>query len=269
MSQAMKRAEMPKGSASILNFRSLEKDYKTLIPLLKKGMRVLDVGCGTGAITIGIAKKIGKTGQAIGLDSSEHLIKEGKGLFELPENLELVVGNLFTYEPTEKFDLIVSARVLQWLNNPKVALEKLKTLLNPGGQISILDYNHEALEWTPEPPKSMQQFYSAFLKWKEEAGMNNRIAEDLPSYFEALGFHSIESISANEVYKKGATNFLPKIGIWTKVAESRGLQMQKDGYVTNELRLQAIEEYNEWIETEAEQMVMKLRDVRGIFKPIK
>jgi len=265
MSKATKRAEMPKGSATVLNYRSLEKDYATLIPLLKEGMRVLDVGCGTGAITLGIAERVGKTGQVIGLDSSEHLIKEGKDLFDLPNNLELMAGDLFSYKPTEKFDLIVSARVLQWLNNPKVALAKLKTLLKTGGQISILDYNHEELEWTPEPPKSMQQFYAAFLKWKKEAGMNNRIAEDLPNYFGELGFHSIESINANEVYQKGKANFLPKIGIWTKVAESRGLQMQRDGYVTNELRVQAIEEYNKWIETDAEQMIMKLNDVSGIF----
>lgn len=264
MSKATKRAEMPKGSASVLNYRNLEKDYITLVPLLKEGMRVLDVGCGTGAITLGIAEKVGETGQVIGLDSSEHLIKEGKTLFELPNNLELIAGDLFSYQPEEKFDLIVSARVLQWLNNPKAALAKLKTLLKPNGQISILDYNHEELEWTPEPPKSMQLFYAAFLKWKKEAGMNNRIAEALPNYFEELGFKAIKSINANEVYQKGNANFLPKIGIWTKVAESRGLQMQRDGYVTNELRLQAIEEYNEWIQTKAKQMIMKLKDVRGV-----
>ena len=263
MSKAIKRTEMPKDSAPVLNYRNLEKDYATLIPLLKEGMRILDVGCGTGAITLGIAKKVGKTGQVIGLDSSKHLIKEGKARFELPNNLELIAGDLFSYEPAEKFDLIVSARVLQWLSNPKAALAKLKTWLKPAGQISILDYNHEELEWIPEPPKSMKQFYAAFLKWKKEAGMNNRIAEDLPNYFGELGFHVIESINANEVYQKGNTNFLPKIGIWTKVAEGRGVQMIKDGYVTNELRLQAIEEYNEWIKTDAEQMIMKLNEVRG------
>ena len=52
---------MPKGTASILNNRSLKKDYRTLVPMLKKGMRVLDVGCGTGVISIGIAEKVGIT----------------------------------------------------------------------------------------------------------------------------------------------------------------------------------------------------------------
>ena len=111
------------------------------------------------------------------------MIQEGKDLFDLPSNLKLIKADLFKYEPKEKFDLVVSARVLQWLHNPKATLKKMKSLLKPNGQVSILDYNHEALEWTPAPPESMQQFYRAFLKWKEKAGMNNRIAEDLRGVF--------------------------------------------------------------------------------------
>jgi ubiquinone/menaquinone biosynthesis C-methylase UbiE len=263
MNKAKQRAEMPKGSATILNSRSLEKDYRTLIPILKKGIRVLDIGCGPGAISKGIADKIGSTGQVVGIDSSKHLIEEGKQAFANTSNLELHHKDLFTYQPKEKFDLIVSARVLQWLNNPKEALKKIKTWLKPGGQVSILDYNHEALEWSPTPPKSMLEFYQAFLDWRSDAGMNNAIAEDLPTYFKELGFQSIEIIESNEVYKKGAANFLPKLGIWIKVAETRGIQVQTDGHVKEALRLKAIEEYKGWMHTDAIQMIMKLKEIRG------
>jgi hypothetical protein len=50
------------------------------------------------------------------------------------------------------------------------------SLLKPGGTVSILDYNHEALEWQPQPPVSMQRFYATFLRWRGDAGMNNHIA---------------------------------------------------------------------------------------------
>jgi hypothetical protein len=107
----------------------------------------------------------------------------------------------------------------------------------------------------------MQHFYQTFLQWRADAGMNNQIAEDLPAYFKETGFHSIEVFSADEVYKKGEPNFLAKIGIWSKVAGSR--QMVEEGYLKEEDRLQAIEEYNHWIETDAELMTMKLKEVRG------
>ena len=184
----------------IFDNRSLEVDYPTIIPILKKGLRVLDIGCGTGAISKGIAESVGPTGYVIGIDNTEKFITSGKESYRATSNLEIIHGDLFTYEPDQEFDLIVGARTLQWLSNPKEALRKLKTMLKAGGQLSILDYNHEALEWKPQPPESMKIFYQTFLKWRADAGMNNHIAEDLADYFEETGFHSIEVYNSNEVY---------------------------------------------------------------------
>jgi ubiquinone/menaquinone biosynthesis C-methylase UbiE len=250
-----------KTTTAIFDNRSLEADYATLIPLLKPGMRVLDVGCGTGAISKGIAERVGPEGHVTGIDNTEKFITSGKETYQYINNLELIYADIFQFDPAEKFDLIVSARVLQWLNNPVDALKRFKELLNPGGQVSILDYNHEQLAWHPAPPESMLRFYGTFLRWRADAGMNNHIAEDLPGYFEEAGFTNIETYDADEVYIKGQDNFLSKIGIWAKVASST--QMVDEGCISNDDRLQAIEDYNKWIETGAESMTMVLKEVRG------
>ena len=248
-------------SAKIFDNRTLTDDYGTLLSALRPGLKVLDVGCGTGAISKGIAERVGITGSVTGIDNTEHFISSGKETYRDVSNLTLLHADLFEFESDDKFDLIVAARVLQWLKNPKDALIKMKTLLKPGGQVSILDYNHTALEWQPQPPESMQQFYQAFLKWRADAGMNNRIADDLADYFAQCGFCSIEVYSSDEVYTKGKENFLPKIGIWSKVAELK--QIVDEGYFDEETRLRVIAEYNEWCETDAERMTMKLNEVRG------
>ena len=155
-------------ATKIFDNRSLETDYRTLKPFLKKRMVVLDVGCGTGAISKDIAKIVGEAGKVIGIDNKEKFINSGKQTYKGIKNLQLIHADLFEFEPKEKFDLIVSARVLQWLNNPKEALFKMKTLLKPTGQISILDYNHQDLEWNPNPPQTMKFFYNTFLKWRED-----------------------------------------------------------------------------------------------------
>ncbi|WP_052496035.1 class I SAM-dependent methyltransferase [Pedobacter lusitanus] len=245
----------------IFDNRSLEKDYATLIPLLKNGLRVLDIGCGTGAISKDIAERVGLAGSVTGIDNTEKFITSGKESYKTTLNLELIHQDLFSYESEEKFDLIVSARTLQWLNNPKEALIKLKTLLKPGGWLSVLDYNHEQLSWEPRPPQSMQLFYQTFLKWRADAGMNNHIADDLSGYFAETGYHAIEVFNADEVYQKNEMNFLQRIGIWSKVAGST--QMVEEGYLEDELRLKAIEEYDQWIVSDAVLMVMKLKEVRG------
>ena len=250
-----------KSATKIFDNRSLEVDYRTLQPILKKGMSVLDIGCGTGSISKDIANIVGKSGKVIGIDNTEKFIKSGNNSYREVKNLKLIHIDLFEYEPEEKFDLIVAARVLQWLSNPEEALLKMKSLLKPNGQISILDYNHNAIEWNPKPPASMQLFYKAFLKWRKDAGMNNKIAEDLPSLLQETGFQSIEKINSDEYYHRDRPDFISKVGIWSKVA---GLdQIVDEGYLDNDLRLKAIQEYDEWVENEAISMCMKLNEVRG------
>jgi len=250
-----------KGTAKLFDERSLANDYATLASALKPGLRVLDVGCGTGAISKDIAAQVGSSGYVTGIDNTEYFIQSGKETYASVKNLDLIYTDLFAFEPEEKFDLIVAARVLQWLNNPVEALKKMYSLLKPGGTVSILDYNHEALEWQPQPPPSMLRFYATFLRWRGDAGMNNHIAQDLPAYFTEAGFKDIEEFNADEVYKKGEPNFINKAGIWAKVAMSK--QMVEEGYIDDELRLLAIDEYTEWVETDAEHMTMKLKEIRG------
>jgi ubiquinone/menaquinone biosynthesis C-methylase UbiE len=242
--------------------RSLEKDYRTLIPVLKKGMIVLDVGCGTGAISKDIAKIVGEKGKVTGIDNTKKFIERGKNNYTHIPNLDLIHSDLFDFQSEQKFDLIISARVLQWLTTPKEALQKMKELLKPDGQISILDYNHEELEWKPSPPKSMQAYYKVFLQWRKNAGMNNRIAEDLAVMMDEVGLSSIEVMNSDEHFESENENFKYNVGIWSKVASGLN-QIVEEGYIENEYRHQAIKEYNEWIEKEAISMTMKLNEVRG------
>ena len=58
-------------ATKIFDNRKLEVDYRTLMPLLKEGMIVLDVGCGTGAISKDIANIVGRTGRVVGIDNTE------------------------------------------------------------------------------------------------------------------------------------------------------------------------------------------------------
>lgn len=248
-------------TTKIFDARSLANDYRYLTEILKSGMNVLDVGCGTGSISKDIANIVGEKGKVTGIDNTENFILSGQSTYESVANLKLINIDLFDYNPGEKYDLIVSARTLQWLSNPKEALLKMKSMLKPNGQISILDYNHTNLNWNPLPPESMQEFYKTFLKWRQDAGMNNEIADDLPNLLEEVGFHSIEKINSDEFYNDERVDYKSKIGIWSKVAGSS--QMVEEGYLDNELRMKAIEEYDHWIETSAISMTMKLNEVRG------
>lgn len=258
------RAEMPQGASQVLDRRNLENSYSSLIRLLKNGMSVLDVGCGSGSITANIAERVGTSGKVVGIDFSEHLIELARKNHAHLSNLSFEVANINTYTSNEKFDLVIAARTLQWVNNPEEVIRQMVGLLKPGGTISVLDYNHTKIEWQPAPPQSMQDFYQAFLAWRKDAGYDNEIADHLTEIYESIGLKSITNIAQHEISEVGQERFKGDVRIWNVVAETRGNQVVKDGFVSEELRLKAIQDYDTWIANDAQRMKLYLLAIEAV-----
>lgn len=108
---ARQRAEMPAGTANILNRRSLQSDFRRLDQFLEPGQSVLDVGCGTGAITVGIAEKVAGA-RVVGLDSNLKQIEQARAT-HLRANLKFVCGDIYDLLYHNEFDVVACARVLQ------------------------------------------------------------------------------------------------------------------------------------------------------------
>ena len=258
------RAEMPQGSNKVLDRRNLENSYSSLIRLLTEGMSVLDVGCGSGSITADVAQRVGVNGRVVGIDFSEHLIELARKNYSSIANLSFEVANINDYKVDEPFDLVIAARTLQWVNNPAEVVGQMVDLVKEGGMISILDYNHTKIEWQPAIPSSMQAFYDAFLLWRKDAGYDNAIADNLKHIYESLGLKSIDVIEHSEVSLPEEASFKEEIRIWSIVAETRGKQVVRDGYISEELRLKAIEEYDQWIAEDAQLMKLYLLAIEGV-----
>ena len=259
------RAEMPQGANKVLDRRNIENSYSSLLGLLTSEMSVLDVGCGSGAITADIAQRV--SGKVVGIDFSQHLIELAQKNYEHIPNLSFEVANINDYVSDEPFDLVIAARTLQWVNNPAEVVSKMVRLLKIGGKTSINDYNHTKIEWSPAPPnappKSMLEFYEAFLNWRTDAGFDNQIADNLPSIYKDLGLSDINIVAQHETSVRGEEDFEATTRIWSIVAETRGKQVVQDGYCSEELRLQAIQEYDAWIADEAQGMRLYLLAVEG------
>ena len=58
--------------------RTAEKQASFFLPYLKPGMTLLDIGCGSGSITVGLAKVL-EPGQVIGIDISKEEVERASG----------------------------------------------------------------------------------------------------------------------------------------------------------------------------------------------
>lgn len=263
MNEAQKRATMPTGAHAVLARRTLFNANTNLIELVKKGNTVLDVGCGSGEITRGIVDLVGESGNVTGIDTSEHLIGLAKQNFSTSKNLSFEVADISSFTSDIKYDVVTSARVLQWLSNREEVLMLMKHLLKNGGCLTILDYNHEKIEFDPELPRGMKKLYDAFLKWRGDSGMDNQVADHLEEQFTRMELKNIVVDDRSEVSIAGTTSFFEEVSIWQKVAETRGVQLVKDQYITEAERQLAIEQYQDWMTDKARKMKLYLKSVTG------
>jgi ubiquinone/menaquinone biosynthesis C-methylase UbiE len=89
----------------------LRSKQRSSLPYLKPGLRLLDVGCGPGSITVGLAQRV-VPATAIGIDRSASVIDTARAfLAERPvSNLSFEVGNIYQHRFDEaSFDVILRA----------------------------------------------------------------------------------------------------------------------------------------------------------------
>jgi len=247
----------------VLNTRSLATGHRRLAELLRPGLSVLDVGCGPGAITRGIAEAVMPGGRAVGIDLHEGLIDEARRLHGGIPGLTFRICDVYELPYREEFDIVTAARVLQWLARPFDALRMMIRSAKPGGRVVVLDYNHMRSSHVPEPPPTMQAFHTAFLRWRAETGLDNAIADHLAGMFASAGLRDVVEIPQLETTRRGDPNFRIRAGVWAETAAFHGPRMVEDGVLTEQERAAAEADYRHWVATEAQSQTLYLASVEG------
>ena len=102
---------------------------------LAAGERVLDVGCGGGGTTIDIARDVGATGRAVGLDVSRPMLDSARRRAppELP--IEFILADAATHAlAPASFDALVSRFGVMFFADPAGAFANLRCALRRGGR---------------------------------------------------------------------------------------------------------------------------------------
>ncbi|MEZ5924132.1 MAG: methyltransferase domain-containing protein [Hyphomicrobiaceae bacterium] len=91
------------------------------------GERVLDLGCGDGALTERLA--------ALGLDVEGVDISEDMLAAARKRGLNVRQGDATTFTVDRPFDAVFSNAVLHWVRDPIAAIRRIKAALRPGGRL--------------------------------------------------------------------------------------------------------------------------------------
>ena len=233
----------------ILNRRTLWNDHRCLPELLLPGMSVLDVGCGMGAITRGIAEAVGRSGLVVGVDRDRRLIERARVHAGSVPNLRFEEADATGLDYEARFDVVTAARTLQWIADPGAAVRRMARAAKSGGLLVVLDYNHVLNAWDPRPPVEFVTFYSAFLAWRESNGWDNEMANRCPALFEEIGLQEIRSYPQDETSVRGDDDFDEKTALWSEVIDNIGPTLQSAQVCDAQLLEAARRSYDAWRKT--------------------
>jgi SAM-dependent methyltransferase len=135
-------------------WRSAENSAAYLLGLLEPGMRLLDVGCGPGTITVDLATRIAP-GAVIGIDREPSVIAEAQSLLDsaTAPNVEFRTGDVYALDLDDSlFDVVHAHQVIQHLTDPVAALSELRRVLRPGGTLAVRDSDYGGFVWAPAEP---------------------------------------------------------------------------------------------------------------------
>lgn len=104
-------------------------------------MRVVDLGCGTGELTLGLHRKLAAKA-TLGVDTSAAMLERARGLSE--PGLSFHCEDIAKYTPEEPVDLLFSNAALHWVPDHRTLIPRLARFVAPGGQIAIqVPANHD------------------------------------------------------------------------------------------------------------------------------
>jgi ubiquinone/menaquinone biosynthesis C-methylase UbiE len=161
------------------------KEILTARANIKSGMKVLDLGCGTGTLTI-LLKESYPNATVTGIDGDPDVLRiareKSRGL-----NIRWDEGLAFSLPYLDaSFDRVVTSLVIHHLvrKDKYRAFQEIYRVLKPGGELYVLDFG------APHTP--LARFVAAYMHGLEEAADN--FAGRIPQFIKEVGFDSAKEI---------------------------------------------------------------------------
>lgn len=161
---------------------------KGLVDLLapKRGERILDLGCGTGALTADIAAR---GAEVLGIDRSAEMIEQAKSKFPA---LQFAVVDATALNFDKEFDAVFSNAVLHWIPEAEKVVTGIARALKPRGRF-VAEFGGKGNIQTLV--KAFQEAFAA-LGMREPEGVSPWFYPGIAAYAELLERQGLEVQSA-------------------------------------------------------------------------
>ena len=164
---------------------------------LEPGMRVLDIGCGTGDVSFLAAKLVGTEGEVIGVDKSPAAtaLASQRAAAAGLTNVQFVTEDLTELVLDEPVDGLIGRLVLMYFADPAVLLRRLCQFVRPGGLVVFHELDATAVKSLPRC-ELVETTISQIIQTFTRAGVDVQTGLKLAQIFIEAGLPRPEMIQA-------------------------------------------------------------------------
>jgi SAM-dependent methyltransferase len=179
-------------------WRTAANSAAYLLPQLKSGMALLDVGCGPGTITTDLAALVAP-GRVVAVDFVPAVLEQARKRAEeagYGDRIEFRAGDVHELDfPDDTFDVVHAHQVLQHVGDPVQALREMRRVCKPGGIVAARDGDYGGIFWYPEIP-ALDDWQRFYIQVARSNGGEPNAGRQLHAWARAAGFEDIEISSA-------------------------------------------------------------------------
>ena len=207
---------------------------------LAPGMRVLDIGCGSGDVAMLAADLAGKSGSVVAIDRDERNLAFARERAASAgyANIEFRVADILRFSDPKPFDAIVGRYILLFLPDCAAALRHLSESLRSGGMLAMIEPDFST-PWRSIPAaplfdETMRQVYEVV----RGGGININVAIELYKSFVDAGLPGAQ-LSCQHWISGAPGSWVPQYV--ADLTESLLPAMEKQGIATrDEMRMETL-----------------------------
>jgi len=152
-------------------------------------MALLDVGCGPGTITLGLARAV-NPGECVGVDVVPEVVAEAttRAAEAGAANARFEVADTYALPFADaSFDVVHAHQVLQHLSRPVPALAEMRRVLRPGGLLAARDADYGTMVWWPRNAE-VERFFAVYHAVAARNGADADAGRRLHAWAREAGF---------------------------------------------------------------------------------
>jgi SAM-dependent methyltransferase len=137
-------------------------------------MRVLDVGCGPGDVSVPLAERVGRDGEVVGVDTNDRVLQLARARASASgaTQVRFVHTDLRELPVDTLFDAVVGRFVLMYLADPADVVRRVAQYVRPGGVVAFQEFQFEFTPLASAPVPLFDQFRSWGLAVFRRAGID-------------------------------------------------------------------------------------------------